>query len=330
MISRKELAGATTKKNDKAYGAMIGVAIGDALGDVARTQDNHFLYGITMDFGKGSVSSTDDTDFALFTAKILIDTQGVVTDAAVLDAWKKHVVTLDELKRGGASERDAALNIRRGLTAPETGIYNAYSMSDGAAMRATPIGVVCAGDVAAAKRITEVEARISHSAEGLWGAQAVAAAVATAMVDGTVDEIYQAAVDVAPEASWLRHNLLLADSIITKSGGVPENAWMALHDALRSEYKAAVPEAVSSALAAFKLANGDFRKGMIYGSNFGRDSDTIAAIVGGMAGALHGATNIPASWITKCRYPTGTCLSVVKGMDIKKISGQLANLIRVK
>ena len=330
MISRKVLASDTTRKIDKAYGAMIGVAIGDALGDVARTQDNHFMYGITMDFGSGAVSSTDDTDFALLTAKILIDTRGAVTDAAVLDAWKKHVVTLDELKRGGASERDAALNIRRGLTAPETGIHNAYSMSDGAAMRATPIGVVFAGDVAGAMRIAEIEARISHSAEGLWGAQAVAAAVAIAMVDGTVDEIYQAAIDAAPKSSWLRHNLLLADSIIRESGGVPENAWMALHDSLRSEYKAAVPEAVTSALAVFKLAKGDFRKGMIYGSNFGRDADTIAAIFGGVAGALHGAKSIPASWIAKCRYPTGTCLSITKGMDIKKISAQLANLIRVK
>jgi len=330
MISRKVLASDTTRKIDKAYGAMIGVAIGDALGDVARTQDNHFMYGITMDFGSGAVSSTDDTDFALLTAKILVDTRGAVTDAAVLDAWKKHVVTLDELKRGGASERDAALNIRRGLTAPEAGIYNAYSMSDGAAMRATPIGVVCAGDVTAAMQIAEIEARISHCEEGLWGAQAVAAAVAIAMVDGTVDEIYLAAVDAAPKTSWLRHNLLLADSIIRESGGEPENAWMALHDSIRSEYKAAVPEAVTSALAVFKLAKGDFQKGMIYGSNFGRDADTIAAIFGGVAGALNGATGIPAHWIAKCRYPTGTCLKFVEGMDIKKISGQLANLIRVK
>jgi ADP-ribosylglycohydrolase len=330
MISRKELAGATTKKNDKAYGAMIGVAIGDALGDVARTQDNHFMYGITTDFGSGPVSSTDDTDFALFTAKILIDTRGAVTDTAVLATWKKHVVTLDELKRGGASERDAALNIRRGLTAPETGMYNAYSMSDGAAMRATPIGVVFAGDATGAKRVAEIEARISHSAEGLWGAQAVAAAVAIAMVDGTVDEIYQAAVDAAPNTSWLHHNLLLADSIIRDSGGMLENAWMALHDSLRSEYKAAVPEAVTSAFAVFKLTKGEFRKGMIYASNFGRDADTIAAIFGGLAGALHGAKSIPPSWIEKCRYPTGTCLNIVKGMDIKKVSGQLANLIRAK
>ncbi len=330
MISRKVLSGETTRKIDKAYGAMMGIAIGDALGDVARTADNHFLYGITMDFGSGASSGTDDTDFALLTAKILIDTRGAVTDAAVLDAWKKYVVTLDELKRGGASERDAALNIRRGLVAPETGIHNAYSMSDGAAMRATPIGVVCAGDAAAAKRIADIDARISHSAEGVWGAQAVAAAVAIAMVDGTVDEIYQTAVDAAPESSWLRHNLLLADAIIRESRGVWENAWMALHDSIRSEYKAAVPEAVTSALAVFKLAKGEFQRGMIYASNFGRDADTIAAIFGGVAGALHGAGSIPPSWITKCRYPTGTCLSFTKGLDIKNVSRQLANLIRVK
>jgi ADP-ribosylglycohydrolase len=330
MISRKALAGATTRKQEKAYGAMIGIAIGDALGDVARTQDNHFLYGITTDFGTKAISGTDDTDFALLTAKILIDTRGAVTDAAVLDAWKKYVVTLDELKRGGASERDAALNIRRGLTAPETGVNNAYSMSDGAAMRATPIGVVCAGDVAAAMRLADIDARISHSAEGVWGSQAVAAAVAIGMVDGTVDEIYQAAVDAAPASSWLRHNLMLADSIIRKSGGVWENAWMALHDSLRSEYKAAVPEAVTSAFAVFKLAKGEFRTGMICASNFGRDADTIAAIFGGVAGALHGVKSIPATWVAKCRYPTGTCLSFTKGIDIKKVSTQLANLIRVK
>jgi ADP-ribosylglycohydrolase len=203
-------------------------------------------------------------------------------------------------------------------------------MSDGAAMRATPIGVVCAGDVTAAKQIAEIEARISHSAEGLWGAQAVAAAVAVAMVDGTIDEIYQAAVDAAPEKSWLRYNLLKADSIIRASDGILETAWMPVHDSLRSEYKAAVPEAVTSALAVFKLSKGDFRKGMVFAANFGRDADTIAAIFGGVAGALNGAIGIPAPWIAKCRYPTGTCLNFTKGMDIKRISGQLANLIRAK
>jgi ADP-ribosylglycohydrolase len=328
MISRKELARDTAKKRDKSFGAMIGVAIGDSLGDAARTQDNHFLYGITMDFGASAAWSTDDTDFALLTAKVLIDTKGKITDEAVLKAWKEHVVTLDELKRGGASEREAALNIRRGLKAPETGIYNVYSMSDGAAMRAAPIGVVYAGDVNRALKTAAVDASISHSKEGVWGAQAVAAAVATAMVDGTPDDAYQAAIDATPEYSWLRHNLQQADIIIKRSNNVLEDAWMPLHDTLRSEYKAAVPEAVTSALAVFKLTEGDFRRAMIYASNFGRDSDTIASLVGGLAGALSGSKEIPSKWVEKCRYPTGTCLQLTKGIDIRKIADQLAKLIQ--
>lgn len=45
---------------------------------------------------------------------------------------------------------EAAANLRKGLEPPYTGLYNSYNTSDGAAMRAAPIGIVFPGDLAGA------------------------------------------------------------------------------------------------------------------------------------------------------------------------------------
>ena len=55
--------------------------------------------------------------------------------------------------------------------------------------------------------------------------------------------------------------------------------------------------------------------GVVAAGNFGRDADTIGAIVGSILGAKYGASTIPAHWVEKPRYPTGTCLTFAKGVD---------------
>lgn len=326
MLSKAQLRANRGLCRDKAIGSLIGHAIGDSFGDAARTPENHFMFGITMDFPPGEAWSTDDTEFSLLTAQTLIDCGGKLTPEAVLAAWERHVLVQDEFPRGGASEREAALNIRRGLRPPLTGQFNAYHLSDGAAMRCGPVGILCAGDAPRARELAEIDAQLSHWRDGIWGAQAVAAAVAVAMADGSVDEIVAAAREAAPADSWLRFNLDRALEIVDSAASL-EAAWMPLHRALVSEYKAAVPEAVSEALAIFKLTGGDFRKGIIYGGNFGRDADTIAAIIGAIAGARCGLGGIPEEWAAKCRYPSGTCLAFAKGLDIFEVGARLAELI---
>lgn len=327
MQTRSHLIDNPDLRRDRAVGSLVGLAIGDALGDAARTADNHFMFGITMDFPPGNAGSTDDTEFALLTAHTLIASEGELSDEHVLAAWREHVLVQDSFPRGGASEREAALNLRRGLLPPETGRFNSHYMSDGAAMRTGPIGVLCAGDPERARRLAEIDARISHWRDGIWGAQAVAAAVAVAMVGGTVDEIVAAAVESAPSDSWLAHTLRAGLAVVDEVGDL-ETAWMPLHHALVTEYKSVVPEAVSEALCIFKLTGGDFRRGIIYGSNWGRDSDTVAAVIGAISGAMCGLSGIPTEWAERCRYPSGTCLAFAKGLDIYDIGETLANLIR--
>ena len=326
MLSREELRRSKPLAVDRACGALIGHAIGDSFGDAARTPENHFLFGITTDFREGPAPGTDDTEFALMTAGTLVDCGGNLSDEAVLEAWRRHVLPLPELHRGGASEREAAQNIRRGVLPPLSGRYNAYYLSDGAAMRVCPVGIVTAGDPLEAARLAEIDARISHWRDGIWGAQAVAVGISVAMAGGTVDEVFRSALDSTPPDSWIRYNLTRAGEIIAEKGSF-EEAWGPLHAALWSEYKAVAPEAVAEAFALFKLVEGDFRRGIIYAGNWGRDSDTIAAIVGSLSGAMCGRSAIPPAWIEKVRIAAGACLPFTKGLDIFTVAEHLAGLI---
>jgi ADP-ribosyl-[dinitrogen reductase] hydrolase len=42
---------------------------------------------------------------------------------------------------------------------------------------------------------------------------------------------------------------------------------------------------------------GDFRSAVLTAANLGEDADTTAAIAGQLAGALYGASAIPAEWL---------------------------------
>ncbi|TSA30637.1 MAG: ADP-ribosylglycohydrolase family protein [Ignavibacteriales bacterium] len=327
MLTKNDLLKDKTLLQDRARASLVGHAIGDSFGDIARSPDYHFQYGITMDFSEKPAPGTDDTEFALLTAQTLIKAKGNLTDADVLESWRTHVLPLTELKRGGASEREAAANIRRGVLPPFSGIYNSHYMSDGAAMRVTPIGIACAGDPKRAAHLAGIEASISHSRDGLWGAQAVAVAIALAMAGASVEEIIQNAINVTPKDSWIRFTFEKAFSIIEEKKTL-EDSWKSLHDALWTEYKAVSPEAVVSAFSIFKLTDGDFKRGIIYSGNFGRDADTISAIVGALSGAMSGIKSIPSVWVDKVRITTGVCLPFTKGIDLFDVASQLADLVK--
>lgn len=328
MITRQDLIQNKELALDKAIGSLSGLAIGDSFGDAARGADNQRDYGITTDFNKGASWSTDDTEFALMTAKLLIEHEGNFTSDDVVNMWFKYVATEDELKRGGVSEVEACNNLRRGLRPPQSGMYNAYYMSDGAAMRSGPIGIVCAGDPERAAELAYRDACVSHYREGIWGAQAVAVAVSLAMVDADMEEIMEAIFKLAPQDSWFCETLNRALNIVKAADGNIADAWMPLHNELFSTHRSTVAEALPEVFGCLMLENKSFKSGLILAGNFGRDADTIGAIAGAVLGAKYGAKNIPDKWKEKTRYPSGTCLSFTKGIDIFEYAEKLAALIR--
>lgn len=328
MLTREDLIKNRELAADKAKGSLCGLAIGDSFGDAARKPEFQRDYGITTDFQKGASWSTDDTEFALMTALNLIQSEGEFTSDDVVELWLKHVATEDELKRGGVSEVEACNNLRRGIRPPDSGRFNPYYMSDGAAMRSGPIGIVCAGDPERAARLAEVDAGVSHYRDGIWGAQAVAVAVSLAMVDASMDEILAAVLKTAPEGSWFKAALERAFEIVERAAGCIADAWMPLHDQLFSTHRATVAEALPEVFGCLKLEHSSFKSGLILASNFGRDADTIGAVAGAVLGARYGAGSIPAHWLEKTRYPSGTCLKFTKGIDIFDYADRLAALIK--
>ena len=61
-------------------------------------------------------------------------------------------------------------------------------------------------------------------------------------------------------------------------------------------------EVVTKAVCIFRMAEGNTRDAMIAAVNMGRDTDCIAAIAGGIAGALTGAASLPQEYINQVDY----------------------------
>jgi ADP-ribosylglycohydrolase len=85
MITKSELIKNKPLLQDRARASLVGHAIGDSFGDIARSPDYHLQYGITMDFSEKPAPGTDDTEFALLTAQTLIKAKGNLTEADVLE-----------------------------------------------------------------------------------------------------------------------------------------------------------------------------------------------------------------------------------------------------
>ena len=328
MLSKKEIISNKELLFEKAYGALIGLAIGDSLGDLARMPESHEKYGVMLDLDEAGAWSTDDTEFTLMIARELIQNNGILTSEIAVETWMREVVSVSNLGfKTGESEKGAAENLRRGIRPPFSGIDNSYNQSDGAAMRVAPIGVINAGDPEKAAEMALIEAEISHYQDGIWGAQAVAASVAVAMVNGTVQEVIDAGRKCIPDDSWLGRSFDCAMEIVAKSQGDLLKAWNPLHQALWTPYRASNPEALPAAYAVFSMTQGEFFNGVVASANFGRDADTIAALVGAWSGALHGIHAIPPEWIEKCRFPAGRSLPSAKDLDIQKIAEKLVQII---
>lgn len=113
----------------------------------------------------------------MLTARALLDTNGALTPDAAASIWRRYI-----LDRGGAKKRagrplyGAIENLSRGMQPPLTGRYNIMNIDDGAAMRASPHGILWAGDPERAAASAAADACVSHDVDGIWAAQAIAAA----------------------------------------------------------------------------------------------------------------------------------------------------------
>lgn len=298
---------------------------------------------------------SDDAEWAAFAAESVLTAAGVLLSdlsrsrrmrAAIDLAWNalaSEVAAAAERApevesavlplRARISVRAGLGNLATGLRPPATGHDNPHYFDDAACIRACVLAVVHPGDPHAAADLAEFDARYTQDGDGVHGARAMAAAIATALAGtGTPAQNTAAAVDAAleqlPEATEIgrnaRHAVKLARAEAT--GGAFAIVPTLEHEIVDHVYSygIAAAETVPVALALATAARGKVSEAVPAAACLSRVADSAPALAGALTGALGGGDSIPAAWREACRTLSGCALPRLAGTDLVELAALLA------
>ena len=327
----------------KILGGLLGAAVGDALGAATETRStkqiiSKFKKPVTdfitppddvfaRNFPKGSV--TDDFSLAYYTAMAIIKYRGINNKTAIdaLLSWSK---TPYYSLAGPTTIKSVNKMLNINTETNESFIkYDSSKGSDGGAMKIAPVGLASKGNIQKAISDAIIICLPTHfNSTALAGACAVSAAVSAALKENaTVKDMVQAGLkgayvgnefackndhELANPSVYKR--ILLACEIGKKYQGNMPKAMQELADIIGSGLNAS--ETVPSAFGLLVAANGDPWKSIIAAVNIGNDTDTIATIVGAMAGTLN-------SYYDKEKL---RIINNVNNFDLERIAGELNNV----
>ncbi|HEX8744126.1 MAG TPA: ADP-ribosylglycohydrolase family protein [Thermoleophilaceae bacterium] len=268
---------------DRIRGCLAFAALGDAAGEPFedRTRAEVAAAGDPLRHLRDGGVVTDDTGQLEALARALVESGGRLTEKAWRAALLRWFRDSPTAARAGPTSRAA---LEGGAPGPPDG---RVGVTNGAAMRAAPCGLVKAGDPGGAADLAALTARVTHDAPVAAGA---AAAIAAGVAAG-----------LRPDARWEDVCGACARGAAAHAGGsgLPERIGAA-RDAARGggdaleRIEAAVGtsllaiESVPAAVGAFAAASGDPLATVRAAVRLGGDTDTIAAMAGALAGALHG------------------------------------------
>jgi ADP-ribosylglycohydrolase len=225
----------------------------------------------------------DDLNYPMLALTLLEAHGREFTTEDVAQLW------LDNLPAGRVftAERAAYRNLLDARVVPETATYrNPFREWIGALIRADVFGWVSPGDVVSAARLAWTDARLSHTRNGVYGAMWAAALASAAMVCDTVEEVLDAASAVVPPASDLAAAIRFGRS--AASAGDVRSGLDSLHQAYGHLHWVHVLN--NAAVIAYALAKGggEFGPSVAIAVTAGWDTDSAAATVGGVVGAVSG------------------------------------------
>ena len=281
--------GAATR--DRARGALLGLAAGDAVGTTVEFERRGDFEPLTDMVGGGPFGLepgqwTDDTSMALCLAESLVERDGF--DAA--DQMRRYLRWRDEGHLSstgtcfdiGATVRAALERFETGgepfagSTAPDTA-------GNGSLMRLAPALLHGWPEPDRMRRLARESSRTTHgAAECLDTCELMAELVHRALSGATKAEILRP-VSLAAPTDAVR---AIADMTFVDKG----------MDEIRGSGYAV--ESLEAALWCF-AGNDTFESAILAAANLGDDADTTAAICGQLAGAHHGLSGIPAPWIER-------------------------------
>ena len=289
---------------DKTHACLLGGLIGDAMGTPTENMTPEEIeqkYGWVDDFeGDG----TDDSILKYMLCEALIATDGYATSDDWAAAWlrSRDEITGPKQNRFFVSVKHTFQKLAVGYLPRMASIGNMPSSSS--AMSIAPVGIINAGHPRAAAAQAQELGSLIHTGDVSFcqdGAAAIAAAVAAGFAeDATVESALDAAVRYLKPISGTEVRELIEQAIaLAKEAEDYQTFRAAYHAQFRRPIACDTRETVPATLALCYLSQGDPKMAIIYGANFGRDSDTIATMAGAICGALQGTATYPASWIDK-------------------------------
>ena len=326
----------------RAYGALAGLALGDALGmptQAMSPEQIRAVYGRITGLVDGDASQpyapgmpagsvTDDTEQALLVASLLVRGRGsssgrvalnAVEFAHALLAWEDSMIRRGSLDLLGPSTKAALERVRAGedpLTVGGEGTTN------GAAMRVTPIGIaVSTEDPEAFAEAVWSSCRVTHATrQGFQSAALVAAAVSMG-----IDAARSPSLDLR---SLLWKAVTYVDSLPERGAWTPDpdviaatrramqlavNPASSSLECLVEQVGTSVASAHAIPMAFALLARDPSPRALLDAANIGGDTDTIGAIAGAILGAVLGVEVLPADSLSMIEEVSHLGLSSVAG-----------------
>lgn len=302
-----------TTRLDRAVGAVLGSAAGDALGAPYEFGPAGQLtaHGREMRGGGGwdPGEATDDTQMAVLVGESLLECSGLdLPDVfgrfrrwAAAGPKDIGLQTEDVLTNGDGWDLAAALHFQ----------INARAAGNGSLMRASTSAVYFAptgrdGTMRAARRI----AALTHGDRAAWEGTAVLHELVRVALDGA-DPL--AALPATLEAVHPDHRERYARVL------APD--W---HPDLATEFNGAVWPCLGSAVWALRTTNG-FAEAVRAAVDLGGDTDTVAAVTGTLAGACYGQAAVPEPWTAPLHVPLpGFGDRVLDAAGLRELARRLA------
>ena len=296
---------AVTTYDVRAWGALVGLAIGDALGAPVEFQRRGSFEPVTDMMSGGyfrlpAGAWTDDTAQAICLANSLLENPDFSAGDFLDRLWgwmERGENTSTGIAIGvGQNTLRVMGNYRRtgALVAPR---MPGKSDGNGALMRLAPVASMHWRDSVKACQIASAQSRATHHSDLSAACCELLAAILSGLIAG---QSWDEAIDLATGFSW------------------PE----AVTDIARGGWRGKPAEDISSTgfvvhtleAAIWSVGTTDsFEAALVRAVNLGDDADTVGAVAGQIAGARYGLGSIPERWLS----------SLAKADDLSSLAGRL-------
>lgn len=292
-VSEQQPSTSADSIRDRARGALVGLAVGDAVGTTLEFKNRDACPLLTDMIGGGPFHLqagqwTDDTAMALALADSLVSDG----DLSEEDLMRRFVGWHEEGTYSCTGRCfDIGVTTSQALARwnhtgdPLAGSVDAMSAGNGSLMRLSPVAVRHFGNRALLRDVAARQSRTTHAAP-----EAVDACVVYA-------EILADAIEGRPRSEVLRAR---EGSYRGKIAQIAQGSWRGLaRDSIESSGYV-VHSLEASLWSVGRTAS--YEAAVLLAANLAADADTTAAITGQLAGALYGHRGIPAKWRNKVAW----------------------------